>query len=80
MHELGIMYRVVDTVLRVAEAQKLQEVESIVLEVGTSATVVPRYLLRCFPAAADGTLLERTRLKIERPEGTAFNIKEIVAR
>ena len=79
MHELGIMFHVVEAVLEIARENGLSEVESIVLEVGRSSAVVPRFLEECFPAATDGTMLERTELKIETTNGPEFNIKEIIA-
>jgi hydrogenase nickel incorporation protein HypA/HybF len=65
MHELGIMYHIVEKVLRVVETNQLTEVETIVLQVGELSSVVPRYLHACFPAAADGTVLENAKLEIE---------------
>lgn len=65
MHELGIMYHVVNQVLRVVETNQLSEVEAIVLQVGELSSVVPRYLHACFPPAVDGTVLENTKLEIE---------------
>ena len=60
MHELGIMYHIVEQVTSVVEQNQLTEVEAIVLQVGELSSVVPRYLHACFPAAVDGTVLENT--------------------
>lgn len=65
MHELGIMYHIVEQVLNVVETNQLSEVEAIVLQVGELSSVVPRYLHACYPAAVDGTILENTKLEIE---------------
>lgn len=65
MHELGIMYHVVEQVLNVVAVNQVTEVEAIVLQVGELSSVVPRYLQACFPAAVDGTILENTKLEIE---------------
>lgn len=65
MHELGIMYHVVEQVLNVVAVNQVTEVETIVLQVGELSSVVPRYLQACFPAAVDGTILENTKLEIE---------------
>lgn len=65
MHELGIMYHIVEKVLKVVESNQLQEVEAIVLQVGELSSVVPRYLHACFPAAVDSTLLKNTKLEVE---------------
>lgn len=79
MHELGIMYHIVEQVLKVVETNQLSEVEAIVLQVGGMSSVVPRYLHACFPAAVDGTVLENTSLEIEIIDGEGFNLKEIRA-
>lgn len=65
MHELGIMYHIVEQVLQVVEVNQLTEVEAVVLQVGELSSVVPRYLHACFPAAVDGTVLENTKLEVE---------------
>ncbi len=65
MHELGIMYHIVEQVLKVVKTNQLSEVEAIVLQVGEFSSVVPRYLHACFPAAVDGTVLENTKLEVE---------------
>ena len=65
MHELGIMYHIVEQVMGVVETNQLTEVEAIVLQVGELSSVVPRYLHACLPAAVDGTLLENTKLEVE---------------
>lgn len=65
MHELGIMYHIVKQVLTLTTENSLTEVDAIVLQVGEASGVIPRYLQSCFPAAADGTILEHTNLEIE---------------
>ena len=65
MHELGIMYHIVEQVLKVVETNQVSEVEAIVLQVGELSSVVPRYLHACYPAAVDGTILEHTTLEVE---------------
>lgn len=65
MHELGIVYHIVEQVLKVVEVNQLEEVETIVLQVGELSSVIPRYLKACFPAAVDGTILQNTKLEVE---------------
>ena len=65
MHELGIMISVVDQVMGLVRERELTEVEAIVLEVGAMSLVMPDYLTYCFPAAADGTILDKAELRIE---------------
>lgn len=79
MHELGIMYHIVEQVLKVVEINQLSEVEAIVLQVGEMSSVVPRYLHACYPAAVDGTTLKNTKLEVEIIGGRDFFLKEIRA-
>ncbi len=65
MHELGVVLEVLKTVEGIVAENKLERVETIVLQIGELSSMVPRYVEECFPAAADGTPFERTSLKIE---------------
>ena len=80
MHELGIMFNIVERVLEVVKANELTEVEAIVLTAGEQSGVVPQYLHSCYPAAVDGTMLEKTLLEVELNDGAEFTLKEIRAR
>ena len=79
MHELGIMYNIVNQVLEVIKINELTTIEAIVLQVGEFSPVVPRYLQACFPAAIDGTILEDTKLEIEilKANGICKNCSKI---
>jgi len=72
MHELGVVMEVVKTVERVAQEQRVTEIEALVLQIGELSSMIPRYVEECFPAAADGTVLEHTRLEIEILPGNAL--------
>lgn len=65
MHELGIMINVIASVEKIARENGVEQVETLVLQVGELSPVVPQYLHACYPAAVDGTMLENTELKIE---------------
>jgi len=65
VHELGIMFEVVKTVESFARQNGLVEIETLVLQIGELAPVVPHYIEACYPAAVDGTSLQDTQLKIE---------------
>ena len=65
MHELGIIYKIAERVMEAVEENQLSEVEAIVLTVGENTGIVPSYLHACYPAAVDGTLLEKTILEIK---------------
>jgi hydrogenase nickel incorporation protein HypA/HybF len=59
------MYHVVEQVLQVVKENKVTKVDALVLQVGETSSVIPRYLQACYPATVDGTMLEGTRLEIE---------------
>ncbi len=65
MHELGILVEIVHRVETVMDRQGLTQVESLVLQIGEMASVVPYFIEQCYPAAVNGTRLENTRLEIE---------------
>ncbi len=79
MHELGIMMHIVETVETFARDQGVEQIKTLVLQVGEESPVVPQYLRACYPAAVDGTTMEDTELEIEIVPGKEFLIKEIVA-
>lgn len=71
MHELGIVYEIVDIIKSVVKEQHLKKVDAVVLDVGEASSVVPYYLRECWPAAVDGTPFEGTRLDIHTLEARA---------
>lgn len=79
MHELGIVIEIVKTVENFVEKNHLSRVDTIVLQIGKMAPVVPQYIEQCYPAAVDGTSMENTKLVIETLCGKEFLIKEIIA-
>ena len=48
MHELGIVFHIMDTIETVAKEQQLTQVSKITLEVGEVSTVIPAYLEDCW--------------------------------
>ena len=71
MHELGIMYNVVETVVGIAKENQVEKIEKLVLQIGELSPVVPRFIEECYPAAIDGTILQDTKLEIEILPGNA---------
>lgn len=65
MHELGVIIEVAKAIEQIALENQLREVESIVLQIGEISSMIPRYIEECYPAAVDGTMLEKSRLDIE---------------
>lgn len=71
MHELGILSAMVKTIEKIAETEKLEKIEKIVLEVGELSGVVPSYLESCYPAAVYKTFMENTKLELQIVPGIA---------
>ena len=84
MHELGVVMEVARVVEAFARENEVEEVNTIVLQVGELSSMVPKYIYDVYPAAVDGTMLEKTRLDIEIIPGngrcgeceTVFNVLE----
>ncbi len=72
MHELGVVIEVVKAVEKVAAAQHLTEIETLVLQIGELSSIIPHYVEQCYPAAVDGSILEHTKLEIEILPGNAI--------
>ena len=66
MHELGIVFHMIKTVERVAEANELKKIASVTLELGEVSGVVPHELTSCWNwAVAQTEVLKGAELKIE---------------
>jgi hydrogenase nickel incorporation protein HypA/HybF len=85
MHELGVVLEAVKQVERYAAENALSDrIDTLVLQIGELASIVPKYVEAVYPAAVDGTILERARLEIEilpanarcKACGNVFNAKE----
>ncbi|MBR4795243.1 MAG: hydrogenase maturation nickel metallochaperone HypA, partial [Lachnospiraceae bacterium] len=48
MHELGVVFHIIDDVTKVGEENSLTEVQSVTLQLGTVSTVIPSYLKDCW--------------------------------
>lgn len=66
MHELGIVFRIIEQVEEVCAENELHSVASVTLEVGEVSTVVGSYLTDCWSWAVQKTqALKGAELKIE---------------
>ena len=66
MHELGIVFHIIDSVEKVAAENDLEKVSAVVLELGEVSGVVPDYLTDCWRwAAAKSELMSGSELRIE---------------
>ena len=48
MHELGIVFSIMDTLENVAKENQLQHIQSVTIEVGEVSAVIPEYLVDCW--------------------------------
>jgi hydrogenase nickel incorporation protein HypA/HybF len=62
---------VVKTVEDFARSNGVSRIDTLVLQVGELSSMVPQYVEDCFQAAAQGTILEGSRLRIEILPGNA---------
>lgn len=65
MHELGVMMQIIEQVESIALENQAVKVQTLVLQIGELSSMIPQYIEACFPAAAEGTLLQDTELVIE---------------
>lgn len=72
MHELGVLFEVINKVEDVAKKNGLTKIDTLVLQIGELSSMIPRYIEACYPAAVDGTLLQETKLKIETLPGNGI--------
>lgn len=67
MHELGIVFHIIDTLTAVAQENELTQVQSVTVEVGEVSTVLPDYLTDCWNWAVKKTeLLAQCEMLVER--------------
>ena len=73
MHELGVVFHIIDDVTKVGEENNLTEIQSVTLQLGTVSTVIPDYLKDCWKWAVKKTeLLKEAELIIEPIEAISF--------
>ena len=72
MHELGVVIEVIKTVEDFVKKNGVTKIDTLVLQIGELSSIIPQYVEACYPAAADGTLLQETKLKIEILPGNAI--------
>ena len=73
MHELGVVFYVIDDVKKVAIENKVNHVHSVTLEIGEVSTVIPKYLIDCWKwAITKHDLLKDCELKIETIDAITY--------
>lgn len=68
MHELGIVFHIMDTLEAVGRENHLTSIRSVTVELGEVSAVVPEYLTDCWNWAVKkkGPLLKEAELSIEK--------------
>ncbi|WP_029321370.1 hydrogenase maturation nickel metallochaperone HypA [Butyrivibrio sp. AE3004] len=66
MHELGVVFHIIDDLKVVAEENKIEKIDKVTVELGEVSTVIPHFLSDCWKwAAIKHPLLKDTELFIE---------------
>ena len=69
---MGVVIEVVKTVDDFARKNNVQQIETLVLQIGELSSMIPKYVEDCFPMAVEGTILQNSKLKIEVLPGNAI--------
>ena len=66
MHELGVVYHIMDSLEAVAKENDVTKIQSVTMEVGEVSAVIPHYLTDCWKwAVRKKPLLEACEMKVE---------------
>ncbi len=67
MHELGIVFHIIDSVEAVARENSVTQVQNVTVEVGEVSSVIPEYLIDCWNWAVKkkSELLQECTLQVE---------------
>lgn len=66
MHELGIVFHIIDTLEDVAKENDVKEIKAVTLEIGEVSTVIPSYLEDCWNWAVKRTsFMPNAALKVD---------------
>ena len=66
MHELGVVFHIMDSLEKVAEENEVEKINKVVLELGEVSTVIEDYLQNCWKwAAAKRELFTEAELIVE---------------
>lgn len=66
MHELGIVFHIIDEVKKIAQSNNVSHVLSVTLEIGEVSTIIPSYLTDCWVwACKREEIMKDCKLKVE---------------
>ena len=72
MHEMTLAIQAIKSVVEFAEENGIEEIDTVVLEIGELSLVVPEYMEEAWYAAVKHTMLERSRLRIDVTPGNGL--------
>lgn len=74
MHELGVVFSVIQKVEQVAKENDITEIRSVTLEIGEVSTVIEEYLRKCWKWSVEkkSELLKETVLIVEKIDAVTF--------
>lgn len=65
MHEIGVLFEIVKTVESFAKENQVEEIETLILQIGELSSMVPHYMETLYEGAVEGSVLEGSSLQIE---------------
>ncbi|MCT4545289.1 MAG: hydrogenase maturation nickel metallochaperone HypA [Vallitalea sp.] len=66
MHEITVLVGLIEMVEKAAISNNINEIDTVVIQIGEMSSIVPKYMMDYFPNAAEGSILENSKLKIEK--------------
>ena len=78
MHELGVLYRALEQVSRIAESRHIKKLKQITFEIGEASGYVPAFFQKLYPIAKERfPIIAQAELVIRTIPGRGFTICEI---
>lgn len=65
MHEIGVLFEVVNSVEKFAEKNNVKKIDTLILQIGELSSMIPKYMKNLYPMAVEGTILKDSELEIE---------------
>ena len=75
MHEMTLAIQAIRTVLEFAEENRIQDIDTVVLEIGELSMIVPAYLEESWNAAVKTTALEGAKLCMDILPGNGICLR-----
>ena len=72
MHEMTLAIQAIKSVVEFAEENGIEEIDTVVLEIGELSLVVPEYMEEAWYAAVPRTMLANSRLRIDAVPGNGI--------